>query len=73
MRSLLKRGGKCKQFEIVQDTKLSKAAVSIALSSLEKKRLITRERYGKLNIIHATDKLKDFIGPDIDVEDEKRK
>ena len=30
VRALLKRGGKCKQFELVLDTKLSKAAVSIA-------------------------------------------
>ena len=72
VRALLKRGGKCKQFELVLDTKLSKAAVSIALSSLEKKRLITRERYGKLNIIHTTDRLKDFISPEFGNEKEEK-
>ncbi|MCD6513543.1 MAG: hypothetical protein J7L07_01315 [Candidatus Odinarchaeota archaeon] len=61
LKSILDRKGKCWQSEIVMDTKLSKTAVSLALVSLEKKGLITRERMGRENLIRTTEKLSKIV------------
>ncbi len=58
LQSIIKHKGKCWQSEIVLDTHLSKAAVSLSLVSLEKKGLITRERMGRENLVKTTEKLE---------------
>lgn len=65
LHSVIKHKGKCWQSEIVMDTNLSKAAVSLALVSLEKKGLIMRERMGRENLVRTTEKLekiKELLG-----------
>lgn len=58
---IMEKGGKANQAEIVWDTKMSKAMVSTVLSSLAKKKLIKKEKLGRINFVTATDKLKELF------------
>jgi len=56
LRALLERGGKMTQAEIKYETDISKSSLSGILTSIEKRKIITKKKFGKTNDIEISER-----------------
>ena len=56
LRALLERSGKMTQAEIRYETDISKSSLSGILTSMEKRKIITKKEFGKTNDIEISER-----------------
>jgi uncharacterized membrane protein len=72
LKTIEEKDGKTAQQEIEVTTGYSKSKVSRHLSLLEEKGLITRERFGRTNIVHLTEDARKYLTTGITAKEEDK-
>ena len=70
LKTVEEKDGRLAQQELETITGYSKSKVSRHLSLLEEKKLITRERFGRTNIVHLTEDARKYLTSGIKTKDE---